>query len=382
MMQDTAVIIPTYNRARLLPDCLNAVLSQTRPPAEILVVDDGSTDETAQIVASFGDRVSYLRKPNSGKSASLNLGLRETRAPLVWIVDDDDIVCRDALERLAGLIEGSSSAGFAYGRYTRFIIDDESGRAKDLGTGYWRSCSPEDFLTATLEDFFAHQPGMVVRRSLYDRVGPFDESLTRSQDYEMLVRLARAGDSVSTDEVVFYQRQHSGLRGRQGERMQADAVMDGWLRYDQSIFRRLYREMDLEEYLPRGQTLSDDRSRRRALIQRGVIMARRKLWKIAATDFERAARLGCGPLDDDEKAVLRRAFASKYGCGEVLSRRRAAAALLAIKAADAPTLRKSLARGLVWRIRDAGFAGRHAEAALLCAFALRLCTGLSYARAA
>lgn len=374
-MEEAVAIIPTYNRARYLADCIGSVLDQTRAPAEVLVVDDGSTDETPQTVAAFGDRVTYIRKANSGKAASLNLALQKSHAPLVWIVDDDDIVCHDALERLAGLLERSPAAGFAYGRHTRFVVDEDTGGSHDIGTGYWCRCSPERFLTATLEDFFAHQPGMVVRRGLYEKVGFFDESLVRSQDYEMAIRLARAGDCVSTDEIVFHQRQHDGMRGDRSERLSADDVTRRWIKYDQGIFRRLYREMALQEFLPRGEQLVGGRARRRALIQRGVVMARRKLWKTAARDFERAARLDCGPFSAEEKRMLRRAFSSKYGCDEVLSNRKVAANLAGIDAANAGSLRKNLARGLIWRIREAGRAGRAAKAAMLFAFALRLCAG-------
>lgn len=374
-MQEAVAIIPTYNRSRYLGDSITAVLAQTRPPAEVLVVDDGSTDDTPQIAAAFGTRIAYVRKANGGKASSLNLGLRRSRSPLVWIVDDDDIVCRDALERLAGMLDRSPAAGFAYGRHTRFIDDDTTGKRLDLGTGYWRHCAPERFLTATLEDFFAHQAGMVVRRSLYERVGLFDEALARSQDYDMTIRLARASDCVSTDDIVFYQRQHGGMRGSRSDRFQGDDVTSRWIKCDQAIFRRLYREMRLQEFLPRGEQLVDALSRRRALIQRGVVMARRKLWRTAARDFERAARLRCGPFTKDEKAMLRRAFSAKYGCREVLMNRKVAAALTAIDAADARHLRTGLARGLIWRIREAARAGHGVEAAMLCTFALRLCAG-------
>src|SRR5690242_19930414 len=98
-----AAIIPLYNGARWIGPCLDSVFAQTHPPAEIIVVDDGSTDDGAQIVEALarqGDRLRLLRKQNGGQSAARNVGIRAARSPLLALLDQDDIWHPRHLEEL------------------------------------------------------------------------------------------------------------------------------------------------------------------------------------------------------------------------------------------------------------------------------------------
>src|SRR5690349_21494110 len=86
-----SVIIPTYNYAHYLPCAIDSVLAQTQPAAEVIVVDDGSTDATREVCARYTDpRVRYVHQSNAGLSAARNTGLREARSPLVAFLDADD----------------------------------------------------------------------------------------------------------------------------------------------------------------------------------------------------------------------------------------------------------------------------------------------------
>lgn len=366
-MEATTAIIPTFNRATLLKACLDAVMAQTLPPAEILVVDDGSSDDTAAIAQSFGEPVTFVWKPeNSGKARSLNLALERAQHALIWVIDDDDIVEPDALEKLTWLLRDRPEAGFSYGRHLRFS-EDETGQRTLGDTGYWCTCAPDDFLTATLEDFFVHQPGMLARKALYDEVGPFDESLMRSQDYDMLVRLARAAPCIGTEDVVFLQRQHEGLRGEASRQFGAAERDAKWMAYDARIFRTLFADIELDEFLPRGHAMETKLDERRALIQRGVVYARKSLWDLAVPDFELAGESGGGPLSADEVAILRRAFASKYGCADILEDKTLIDRLRRLKLAEpgGGEILSELARGLRWRVREAAQSGAYRRAAHL-----------------
>lgn len=361
-----SVIVPTFNRAGLLRTSLEAVLAQTVKPAEIFVVDDRSSDDTAGAVAAFGSAVQLVRKPeNRGKAHSINLAMTMVRQEAVWIVDDDDIVTEDALERLTGLLASQPDAGFAYGRHDRFHETD-TGQRESLGTGYWQECAPENFLTSTLEDFFVHQPGMIARRDSLTRAGPVNESLARSQDYDLLIRLARTSKCVSTQDVVFHQRQHDGDRGVGKDRFSASERDAKWVSFDQMIFRKLREDMSLDEYLPGAQSVTTETDKRLALIQRGVIMARKKLWELAIEDFTTAAEIGDSALSEAEQDTLRRAFGSKYGCREIIDTGDLANQIRTTRKAGprGPAIVKALARGLRWRIREA-FAARDPQSALL-----------------
>jgi glycosyltransferase involved in cell wall biosynthesis len=352
-------IVATFNRGELLVECLEAILAQTRPADDIIIVVDGSTDNTLALLKPYEDRVRVLSKHNQGKAAALNLGMKQAAGDFVWICDDDDIAAPNALEILVGLLEANPHADIAYGRHERFSTSP-SGAFHNIGTGYWRSCDPDEFLIVTLDDMFAHQQGMIVRRSLYQHVGPFNEQLIRSQDYEMLIRLARVGTPVSTEDTVFFQRIHNGIRGNEVEQIAAEKQEAAWSQFDKEIFKRLYSELTLDEYLGRGQTIFMPADKRRALIRRASIMSRKKLWKLAVQDLREAEATSRDPLSQTEIASLRSAFASKYGCDEILDNTKLIDKLceLAQLSPIGSDMVAALARGLRWKVRSALFEPR------------------------
>ena len=115
-----AIIIPTYNRARLLVQSLESVLIQSRPPDEILVADDGSTDETADVLAGYEHRIRYLHKPNGGVPSALNHGLAATNADYIGFIDDDDLLMPDAIQRHLEFLHSHPDIDFSYSGCYRF----------------------------------------------------------------------------------------------------------------------------------------------------------------------------------------------------------------------------------------------------------------------
>jgi glycosyltransferase involved in cell wall biosynthesis len=375
VIKRTSVILPTFNRRHLLRPSLNAVLAQVDERDEVIVIDDGSSDGTGELLVAYGNRVDTIRQANGGKAKALNAGLRRAKGQYVWIVDDDDIVCPTGLRDLLDLFDRNPDIDIAYGRHLRFR-QDSGGSVRMLDTGYWNDCPPDDLFVATLEDFFVHQPGMLVKRSLYRAVGNFDETLPRSIDYEMLIRLARRGRAASTDEVIFHQRQHDGDRGPATSRIKAQDRDAIWVAQDQQIFERLHATLPLESYLPDGD-LGTREQRRRALFQRGTVMARKKLWHLALSDFDLALCESKAPLSQSDKLILRRATGSKYGCDEAMRNADLDAGLAALSQnhARGRDLSCALARGLLWRVRRALAVGHMREGWSVLSQALRWTLG-------
>lgn len=170
----------------------------------------------------------------------------------------------------------------------------------------------------------------------------------------MLVRLARVGRGIGTEEVVFHQRIHGGPRGHASARFSAHECVQAWLNYDKRLFRRLYSELALDEYLPKDEVLVTDRDRRRALLQRGCVMARKMLWDLALADYDTAAGIEAGFLDQNEIAILRRSTSSKYGCSAVVMEEWAINKIAALRhrSAVGAQITAALARGIVWHIRQ------------------------------
>jgi|TARA_R110001606_G_scaffold305277_1_gene452578 glycosyltransferase involved in cell wall biosynthesis len=353
---NVTVLMSTFNRSAFLVESIESLLAQSWPIHKIIVINDGSTDDTLEVLKAYEGRVDVVSKPNGGKAAALNMALQLVPEGLVWIFDDDDLALPKGLETLMTLLSSNPEANLAYGRHERFKVDTD-GVVRILDDGYWRDCESDEFLAATLEDMFAHQPGMIVRKELYDLVGPFDETLVRSQDYDMLIRLARVATPVSTEEYIFRQRIHDGVRGTQANQLSSEAMSSSWAFFDKIIFRNIHPELKLGEYLGKDKKVHNPASKRHALIRRSAVMARKKLWSHAMDDLRNAAATSDEPLTQSENTALRRALASKYGCEEVLQDPKLVDELcqLAMSSATGSQIVASLARGLRWRVRSALF---------------------------
>lgn len=315
---DVTVIVPTFNRANYLGECLDALLGQSVAPRQILIVDDGSTDDTAAVVRGYAERVDYVRQENAGKATALNLGLTHAVGTDIWIFDDDDVAEPDALRLLHDALHADPAAGFAFGRYDNF--SDDPGGARHFTPVDPPQYDPADLFCALLERCFVFQPAMLARRRCYDAVGGFDTAFVRAQDYEMLTRLALHAHGVEVPAVVFHQRQHFGRRGSAAFAIDGQEVWARQKTFDARVLDKVYRTVPLAGYLPRplptGELAPDDRVR--ALLRRAAAMARKKLWQLAIDDVVAAdalaRQLGMTGIAPAEAAMLGRVF-DEHGYG-------------------------------------------------------------------
>ena len=307
---DVTVIVPTYNRAHYLDECLSALLGQSVQPRQILVVDDGSTDDTAAVVGAYGARVEYLRQPNAGKASALNLGLGAAVGADVWIFDDDDVADPDALKLLHTALHQTPGAGFAFGHYDNFT-DGPDGVRHSTSVPLPRF-EPAELTCALLERCFLFQAAMLVRRELYAEVGPFDTGFIRAQDYEMLTRLVRHARGVHVPGVIFHQRQHAETRGTATHVIDGATVWEKQKAFDAQVLTKVHRTYPLQAYLPGTPGELTPAQTIDALLRRASVTARKKLWTLAGDDFERAAALavqhGIGHVEAAAAAMLRRVF--------------------------------------------------------------------------
>jgi GT2 family glycosyltransferase len=309
---DVTAIVPTYNRANYLGETLESILGQTQRPRQLVIVDDGSSDGTQELVARYGDRVQYVRQDNAGKASALNLALRHAEAAAIWVVDDDDIPVPTALAQLSHLLASSPEAGFAGGHYDHFTVD-ASGAKRFSAVGA-PTFDVDDLFAALLERCFIFQPALLVQRRAYDAVGAFDPDFVRAQDYDMLLRLAAQFPGAYVPELLFHQRCHTGLRGTASEPIDGQTIWSKQDSYDSRVMRKTYDRVPLHWYLPRSERTAqfDDHAQYRARFRRGAVLARRLLWTLAIDDFDAAFQIaqrnGWSSLPPAETQMLNRVF--------------------------------------------------------------------------
>ena len=180
-----SVILPTYNRAHLLPRAIESVFSQTSSDWELIVVDDGSTDETPQGIRPYlaDPRVRFIRKEGEGVTArTRNAGVRIAQGEYVAFLDDDDLFLPEKLERQVAWMDAHPPIGLLYSSIQ--VVDGEMKPLRVMPPNPGRS-----FLELFQENFI-QVAAVLVRRKCFDRVGFFDESLSGSEDYLMWLKIA------------------------------------------------------------------------------------------------------------------------------------------------------------------------------------------------
>jgi glycosyltransferase involved in cell wall biosynthesis len=193
-----SVVMPAYNAASTIDAAIESVLSQTRPDFELLIVDDGSTDNTAARAQSRlrDDRLRLLSQPNRGKSSARNAGVQAARGALVSFLDSDDLWLPQYLEVMAATLGANPTAAVAY--TDAWLLDDESRRiARSSAMSPWHPptvpSEPGSFLRALLRFGNFVFGGATVRRSTLGEVGGFRVELDGAEDFELWLRIAANG---------------------------------------------------------------------------------------------------------------------------------------------------------------------------------------------
>jgi glycosyltransferase involved in cell wall biosynthesis len=184
-MASCSIVIPCYNGAKFLDATIRSVLTQTKPPQEIIVVDDGSTDASADIATRYGPPVKVLRQANQGESVARNAGLREAAGNYVLFLDADDLLAPEAIERLAAAV-GSSTRAVAVMGTAHFTDDPGAPTETHLP-------SATTFFPTIVQTNFGPPHCWYTPRQLATEVGGFREDLVNSEDWEFWSRIALTG---------------------------------------------------------------------------------------------------------------------------------------------------------------------------------------------
>ncbi len=200
MKPEVSVILPTYNRAGILEESIASVLGQTYGDLELIVVDDGSTDGTAELIGGIRDpRLRYIRlDENGGGAAARNIGLENASGRYIAFQDSDDKWHREKLERQVQAINDCSpETGVVYSSYVRI-----AGSRRTRIPYEWVRKKDGELLRELLKINFIGLPAALVRKECFDRVGYFDEELPRLVDWDMWIRIAKHYRFAFIDEVL------------------------------------------------------------------------------------------------------------------------------------------------------------------------------------
>lgn len=184
-MPAVSVVIPAYNSAAFLRQAIDSVLDQTYSDLEIIVIDDGSSDDTEAVARSFGDRVSCFRQQNRGVSAARNHGIKLARGQYLAFLDADDLWAPQKLAEQIPLFDQDAEIGLVYSDWGVVSEDGESQASfhssRPAASGY--------VFDELVRTGFILTSGTVVRRSCLADVGYFDETLSIAQDYDLWLRI-------------------------------------------------------------------------------------------------------------------------------------------------------------------------------------------------
>ena len=183
--------ITTFNLADFLPGALQSVFAQTFDGYEVLVVDDGSTDETPEVLAGYGDRIRVVRQANGGRSAARNTAVREARAPFISFLDSDDRWLPDKLRRQVPVLEANERVGMVHGHVD--VVDGE-GHPEPEETERHHSMFSEAHAGGVTYAGYAFDcrcfsSAMTARVEAIEAVGLYDPALLLD-DYDLYLRLA------------------------------------------------------------------------------------------------------------------------------------------------------------------------------------------------
>ena len=217
-MPKVSIITPLYNGEKYIGKNIESILGQTYRDFEHIVVDDGSTDRSAEMVRSFGKAVVYFEQKNAGQAAAVNAGIKASRGEYVGFCDQDDWWLPEKLERQVKFLEENKDVALVY---TDAFLGDEGGRVLhktwmqsrkvNYADGGYQECAVKLFD----RNFIPAPLTVLVRKSVFDKIGLLNEKFSSAYDYDFWFRVLEAGYRIGyLKEPLAVWRTHAGQESR------------------------------------------------------------------------------------------------------------------------------------------------------------------------
>ncbi len=204
MTPSISLVIPIYNRALYLPSVIESVLAQTHPDFELLLWDDGSTDDSVAIATHYAQRDKRLRvvaAPHQGQTGSLKSAIAQTTGTYVGWVDSDDLLAPTALAETIAILNANPNVGLVY---TNYQVINAEGTLQGLGSRCQIPYSKERLLVDFMLFHFR-----LMRRSTYEQVGGVDPAFVRAQDYDLCLKFSEVTDIYHLPQPLYSYRAHA-----------------------------------------------------------------------------------------------------------------------------------------------------------------------------
>jgi len=280
-----SVVMSTFNRAELLGKALDSILALDPPAWEVVVIDDGSSDHTASVLAGLGSSIRFESRVNAGKSSAINRAVTIATGDWIWICDDDDEVVPGAIDVFAKGLEGSCAVDFVY-TGVAYLKRDKGGDYRQVLPNAVH-LPPSSALEASLfaGRWIPYLPSVMIRRDLYLALGGLREDLKRVEDEEFALRMAHAGRGSPVEELTYLIRAHDGDRGAGAAQFSNAMREDVDIAFLRAIYENIYRSYPLAAFrLSDGGAgfLPDDPA-----LFRLMIMFRVCSWDIVCDEYRR-----------------------------------------------------------------------------------------------
>jgi glycosyltransferase involved in cell wall biosynthesis len=182
-----SIVTPSYNQGQFIRRTVESVLAQTYPNIEYIIVDGASTDETLDILRSYGDRIRWISEPDSGQTEAINKGLQLVQGEIVGYLNSDDVLLPHAIETVVDHFRAHPECHLVYGEADYIDENDQvTGRYATAGYSFER----------LMWDCCVCQPAAYWRRAIMEVVGPFDEAFQYAMDYDYWIRIATSGFTI------------------------------------------------------------------------------------------------------------------------------------------------------------------------------------------
>ena len=209
-----SIIIPNYNHAQYVGDAIWSVLTQEYRNFEIIVVDDGSTDNSRDVITQFGDKVQYIHQKNAGLSAARNTGIKASKGVLIGVLDADDMYESIFLSTLVVTLQENPDADGVYCGYQ--FVDHKNNLLPQIEA---RPVDHDKLYDALLDGNFFVPESIFLRRYVYDNVGLFDETLRACEDWDVWLRVTKKYKIVHSPNILTRHRILPGSMSTDPQRM-------------------------------------------------------------------------------------------------------------------------------------------------------------------